>query len=141
MPTINTEALDKYNMYTDEQLANEFLENKRSLGEGKLEVKLFTSRLLNTLTVYMEENGENYKFSRIINSAKLIQVIYTIYRRHRCDYPLNVMAFCEVLEKFARTNTTAISDKELTDYFLNFFTPLLERAYAYKNLNGANNVL
>lgn len=136
MPAINPQALIKYRSYTSEQLAAEFLTNHHNDGSYVVASE-FVPDVLGSFLGDLDEEGKTFVYSRVKKSIPLIQAIYDLYivNSGSCDYALNLPALTKVLEDFARTNTRAIPDEQLMEYFENFFTPLLKNAYNYKNNN------
>lgn len=135
-PAINPQAIIKYRSYTDEQLAAEFLSTKRNDGSYVIALN-FVPDVLGDFLGDKDKDGKTYAYSRVKKSVPLLQALYDIYVTNSgsCDYSLNLPALTQVLENFARTNTRAIPDESLMKYFENFFTPLLKRAYDYRNNN------
>ena len=135
-PAINPQALVKYRTYTDEQLAEEFLSKERNDGSYVTALN-FVPDILGYFLADKDKDGKTYAYSRVKKSVPLLQALYELYviNSGSCDYALNLPALTKVLENFARTNTRAIPDEKLMEYFESFFKPLLKRAYDYRNIN------
>lgn len=135
MEKINTTVLNKYNSYTETQLAKEFLTNTRN-GDNMITARYFVQKAMGNFLNNTTEDGTIFLYSRVKMSSLLLQSIYELYKDNfqYSNYALNLEALTKVLEAFVASNSSRlINEEELQNVFVNFFTPLLRKAYNYRN--------
>lgn len=139
---VNQEPLLKYRNYTNEQLKQEFILDEHN-PKQEMSGESFVFDHMQKILAKKENDKFVYYYVRSLTTDKDNCLAYAVYRLMRdnfahCDYALNLEAITKVLEEFAKANSRNIPTRKLEDSFVDFFEPVLRRAYIYANRQQYN---